>query len=112
MDWRNGIIGYHRVKCFRGEFDGAVGIIDHDFFAEGVDVLFGAAGYAEAVGFARGEHDGVADLVSPEAAIGGDDHGVGLADFDSFEWYSFRIGMMPLAFGDKFVEDAGVREDQ
>ncbi len=99
-------------ECAGGELDSAVSIIDHHLFAKGVDILFGAAGDAEAMRIRRGKHHCVTDLIAPQAAISSDDHGIRLTDLHGFERYGFRRGMMPLAFGDKLIVDAGIRKEQ
>ena len=112
MDRSYSVVAYHGSERPRGKLDGAVGIVDHHLFAKGVDVLLGAAGDAEAMWISGCKHHRVTDLIAPQAAVGGDDHGIGLTDLHGFERYGFRRGMMPLAFGDKLIVDAGIRKEQ
>ncbi len=111
VDGGYSIVGDGGAAGFGGAFDRAIGIVDHDFFAEGIDVLLGPAGDADAVRVFGGKDDSIADQVAPQAAVGGDHQGVGLTDFYFAEGNGFGIRIVPLAFGDKFVEDPGIGED-
>ena len=102
---------------FRGLTDGALGIIDHQLFAESVDEVLRAPSDEELIGSEGGEADRVADEVAPESAGGGDDEGVVLARADGLEGQGGVHGDRAAvgrqgSGGDELIEDAVVEHEQ
>jgi len=54
--------------------DRLVGIVNHQLFPEGIDIVLGTSRYHELVRIKGGETDRVADLVTPQSAGGSDHH--------------------------------------
>ena len=67
-----------------------LGVVDDQLLTENVDILPRAARKADAVGIRRGEFHRVADLVTPQAVVRGDQHGVDLAALHAFERHDLR----------------------
>ena len=107
-----GVFLDHGARLAASDGDGLVGVVDHQLFAKSVDVVFDASGDHELIRPRGGEADGVADLVAPKAAGGGDEHRV--VDARSRLAQGDRLGVLVRDFAhwDELVEDAVIEHEQ
>ena len=109
---RGGVLVDEGPGLAAGFGDGAFGVVDHEFFSEGVDKQSSAAGDANAVGRHGGEFDGVADDGAPESSVGVKDDGVADAQFDLGKGYGTGFGSVEVGDGNELVEDSVVEHQE
>ena len=107
-----GVFFHLRSGQARDSTDRFVGIVHHQLFAEGIDIVLGTSRDYELVRIKGGETDGVADLVAPKTAGCGNHHRIVLADFDGFQRKDGRVVAAHLIDRYKFIEHAVVDHHQ
>ena len=103
-----GVFQHFGAGFAAGEGQALFGIVDDQFFTEGVDEVLRPAGDDELVRILGGETDRVADQVAPQAAASGDDHRVILSGLDAPERHDGGVLLPEVFHRDEFVEDAVV----
>src|SRR5690554_1717741 len=99
----NGAITY-----FVGVHNGLLGIVYNQLFAKCIDKMLGAPRYFYSERKNRREYYGVAKSVSPQAAIGRNDHLVVFTDFHIFQTNGFGIIVMRIFERDKLIKNTVV----
>ena len=110
--WGGSVFFDHGTSLSASDGDGLVGIVHHQLLAKSVDVVLDTSGDNKLIGPRGGEADGVADLVAPKAAGGGDEHRV--VDARSRLAQGDRLGVLvrDFAHGGELVEDAVIEHEQ
>src|SRR5690606_26196907 len=98
-------VGNRRTGGIAGRRNGFFGIFHDDFFAEGVDKMFGPSGdpYTK-----RGEgckFDRITDFIAPEACISCNQKGIISVQFHGFQWDDRRMLLFPFVHREKFIKD-------
>ena len=106
------VFAHHGAGQRAGALQSLLGIVHYQLFAEGVDEALGASADDEFIGTDGGEAHGVANLVAPQAARGGDDDGIVSSGLDGPQGEHRGVGLAHLLERDELVEHAIVQHEQ
>ena len=110
-DGCGGIFAHHGACFLAGYAQSLFGVVYDQFLAECVDETLGSSAYHKLVWRRRGEAYGIADLVSPQAAGCGNEHGVVFAYLNAPDGHDVGTFALQFVQWNKLVEDVVVQHE-